>query len=52
MLWDNYPVNDGQRMSQYLHLRAFTPDAPATLAPLLRGHAINPRWRCTPRIPG
>src|SRR5690606_15384834 len=22
-LWDNYPVNDGQRMSQYLHLRAF-----------------------------
>ena len=24
MLWDNYPVNDGARMSQHLHLRAFT----------------------------
>ncbi len=24
VLWDNYPVNDGKRMSQYLHLRAFT----------------------------
>ena len=23
-LWDNYPVNDGQRMSRHLHLRAFT----------------------------
>ena len=23
-LWDNYPVNDGPRMSQFLHLRAFT----------------------------
>ena len=22
-LWDNYPVNDGARMSQHLHLRAF-----------------------------
>ena len=24
VLWDNYPVNDGKRMSQFLHLRAFT----------------------------
>ena len=23
-IWDNYPVNDGQRMSPFLHLRAFT----------------------------
>ena len=23
-LWDNYPVNDGSRMSKHLHLRAFT----------------------------
>jgi hypothetical protein len=23
-LWDNYPVNDGPRMSRHLHLRAFT----------------------------
>ena len=41
VLWDNYPVNDGQRMSQFLHLRAFT-GRPASNAPLLRGHAINP----------
>lgn len=40
-LWDNYPVNDGPRMSQVLHLRAFT----ATHASLTGGishHAINP----------
>ena len=24
LLWDNYPVNDGPRMSRRLHLRAFT----------------------------
>lgn len=41
ILWDNYPVNDGQRMSQRLHLRAFT-GRPATLAPLIEAHAINP----------
>lgn len=40
-LWDNYPVNDGARMSRFLHLRAFT-GRPASLAPLLSGHAINP----------
>lgn len=39
-LWDNYPVNDGQRMSQYLHLRAFT-GRPASLAPHLSAHGIN-----------
>jgi hyaluronoglucosaminidase len=41
VLWDNYPVNDGQRMSQMLHLRAFT-GRPAANAGLLAGHAINP----------
>jgi hypothetical protein len=40
-LWDNYPVNDGQRMSQYLHLRGFT-GRPATLAESTSGHGINP----------
>ena len=41
LLWDNYPVNDGPRMSRRLHVRAFTgrsevPDAP------LSGHGANP----------
>jgi len=40
-LWDNYPVNDGPRMSRYLHLRAFT-GRPAANAGHLRGHAVNP----------
>jgi hyaluronoglucosaminidase len=40
-LWDNYPVNDGQRMSHYLHLRAFT-GRPATVARHVAGHGINP----------
>ena len=40
-LWDNYPVNDGARMSQHLHLRAFT-GRPAAIAGLIAGHYINP----------
>ena len=40
-LWDNYPVNDGARMSQFLHIRAFT-GRPARIAPCIAGHAINP----------
>jgi hyaluronoglucosaminidase len=40
-LWDNYPVNDGPRMSNYLHLRAFT-GRPATLGKHVSHHAINP----------
>ncbi len=40
-LWDNYPVNDGPRMSQYLHLRAFT-GRPGAIGAHLSGHAINP----------
>ena len=40
-LWDNYPVNDGARMSQHLHLRAFT-GRPAAIAGQIAGHGINP----------
>jgi hypothetical protein len=40
-LWDNYPVNDGARMSRFLHLRAFT-GRPARIAGHVSGHAINP----------
>jgi hypothetical protein len=40
-LWDNYPVNDGARMSQHLHLRAFT-GRPASIAPHVAAHGINP----------
>lgn len=40
-LWDNYPVNDGPRMSQHLHLRAFTGRSVEAGA-MLSHHAINP----------
>lgn len=40
-LWDNYPVNDGARMSQHLHLRAFT-GRPAGIGAHIAGHAVNP----------
>jgi hypothetical protein len=40
-LWDNYPVNDGQRMSQYLHIRGFTGRWPAN-AERIAAHGINP----------
>lgn len=45
-LWDNYPVNDGERMSQFLHVRAFT-GRPAALADLVAGHGINPALQPT-----
>ena len=40
-LWDNYPVNDGVRMSRFLHLRAFTgrEELPRVR---IGGHAVNP----------
>ena len=41
MLWDNYPVNDGPRMSNFLHLRAMT-GRPAAIGAHLSGHAVNP----------
>ena len=40
-IWDNYPVNDGQRMSQYLHLRGFT-GRHASMAQHVSAHSINP----------
>lgn len=46
VLWDNYPVNDGPRMSKRLHLRAFT-GRPARNAAHLRGHAANPALQPT-----
>lgn len=53
LLWDNYPVNDGDRMSAHLHLRGFT-GRPASLAGELSGHAINPALQptltCIPAI--
>lgn len=53
LLWDNYPVNDGPRMSPHLHLRAFT-GRPAAIAPLVSGHMINPALQpalsCIPAI--
>jgi hyaluronoglucosaminidase len=46
LLWDNYPVNDGPRMSPYLYLRAFTGRS-AGIAPLIAGHAVNPALQPT-----
>ncbi len=40
-LWDNYPVNDSERMSPHLHMRPFT-GRPHGLRDLLAGHAANP----------
>ncbi|MBN8510607.1 MAG: beta-N-acetylglucosaminidase domain-containing protein [Burkholderiales bacterium] len=40
-LWDNYPVNDGPRMSRFLHLRGFT-GRRHTIAGHVAAHAINP----------
>jgi hypothetical protein len=39
-LWDNYPVNDGPRMSRFLHLRGFT--GRGTIGDCVAAHAINP----------
>lgn len=39
-LWDNYPVNDGPRMSPHLHLRAFT-GRPAAMGAEISAHGIN-----------
>lgn len=40
-VWDNYPVNDGPRMSNHLHLRSFT-GRPAAIGSYVAHHAINP----------
>lgn len=39
-IWDNYPVNDGQRMSRFLHLRGFT--GRKGMARHITAHAVNP----------
>ena len=39
-LWDNYPVNDGARMSQHIHLRGFT-GRPSTIGTRVAAHGIN-----------
>lgn len=50
-LWDNYPVNDGERMSQYLHVRSFT-GRDSSLRELLAAHGVNPALQPTlTRIP-
>ena len=40
-IWDNYPVNDGQRMSPFLHLRAFTGRA-REIGGEIAAHGVNP----------
>jgi hyaluronoglucosaminidase len=45
-LWDNYPVNDGPRMSTQLHLRGFT-GREVCNAGLIASHMINPALQPT-----
>ena len=40
VLWDNYPVNDGAKLSRHLHLKAF--DCEPFLTELTAGHFANP----------
>lgn len=40
-IWDNYPVNDGPKMSDYLKIKAFNNSA-AALEKYSAGHAVNP----------
>ncbi|MEQ8949285.1 beta-N-acetylglucosaminidase domain-containing protein [Parvibaculum sp.] len=40
-IWDNYPVNDGQRMSPFLHLRGFTGRGP-DIGDWISAHGVNP----------
>jgi hyaluronoglucosaminidase len=41
VLWDNYPVNDGAKTSNFLHVDAFR-GRPAELADALQAHFVNP----------
>ncbi|MGL4232683.1 MAG: beta-N-acetylglucosaminidase domain-containing protein [Casimicrobium sp.] len=45
-LWDNYPVNDGPRMSDHLHLRAVTGRG-QSVASRVAAHYINPALQPT-----
>lgn len=40
VLWDNYPVNDGERLSRHLHLKPFNQQP--FLSTLTVGHFANP----------
>ncbi len=42
VLWDNYPVNDGQKMSRFLHLRALSGRDELPDCPQVSGHLCNP----------
>ena len=52
-LWDNYPANDGPRLSRYLHLRAVT-GRRAEIGEYIAGHGVNPAQQpvlsCIPAI--
>ena len=41
LIWDNYPVNDGRKISRFLHLAPFTGRSPE-MATWCSGHAVNP----------
>lgn len=41
MVWDNYPVNDGKRISRFLHLKPVR-DRPRELQQWCSGHLANP----------
>jgi len=41
VLWDNYPVNDGERASRFLHLTPLPGREPG-LAQAIAGHFCNP----------
>jgi hyaluronoglucosaminidase len=40
-IWDNYPVNDGERMSRHLHVRGFT-GRPSSMGGYIAAHGVNP----------
>ncbi|NJD10963.1 MAG: hyaluronidase [Gemmatimonadetes bacterium] len=52
-LWDNYPANDGPRLSRYLHLRGVT-GRQAEIGEWISGHGVNPAQQpvlsCIPAI--
>lgn len=51
VLWDNYPVNDGARGSQFLRIDAFR-DRSAQLREVVAAHFVNPMNQCRlSRIP-
>ena len=41
VIWDNYPVNDGEKASKFLHLKPFQ-GREAELASVVAGHYCNP----------